>query len=351
VRPDRPGTNPAFDAASVGPEGGEDVGHDVDDVHSDRDDIAGEQHAADVWPEVGVADLPHDGDSFALGYPERHVARDDGWLVEPGHEDEAMAKVRMWIARGPDESFWDDAAAGDAVSGDEEDPRGGASTEPDVVPPGRPTPRPPLHVGSASGRARRPRIPDLRRSPSPDRRDPAHEGNGRRRRTTVGIAAGAVGVTLAAGVLVAGGASRANGPGSAADRAGGGEATGHAGCVAVPAPAADVDGDGCPEALAVEGHAVSAGEARWTLGEPGDLVAIGDWDCDGVASPALLRPATGDVFVFPTWAPEGAPATVVAVRSVAGAAALRAEPAPDGCDALVVDVTGGEPVVVEEARA
>jgi len=350
VPPEGPGTNPAFDAASVGPEAGDDVGHDVDDLH-DRDDIAGEQHGQDVWPEVGVADPPRYGDSLALGHPERDAVGDDGWLVEPEHEDEAMAKVRMWIARGPDESFWDDADTGDAVSGDEDDPRGGASAEPDVVPPARPTPRPSLRVGSASGRARRAGIPDLRRSSSADRRDRGHEGNGHRRRTTVGIAAGAVGVTLAAGVLAAGGASPANGPGSAADRAGGDEATGHVGCVAVPAPAADVDGDGCPEALAVEGHAVSAGDARWTLGEPGDLVAIGDWDCDGVASPALLRPATGDVFVFPIWAPEGAPATVAAVRSVAGAAALRAEPAPDGCDALVVDVTGGEPVVVGEARA
>src|SRR4029450_12436128 len=80
---------------------------------------------------------------------------------------------------------------------------------------------------------------------------------------------------------------------------------GQAGCPVVAAPAADVDGDGCPEALVVDGGGVSAGAARWTLGEPGDVIAVGDWDCDGRAAPALLRPATGDVFVFPGWAAEG----------------------------------------------
>ena len=87
---------------------------------------------------------------------------------------------------------------------------------------------------------------------------------------------------------------------------------GHAECPAVAAPAADVDGDGCPEALVVEGGTISAGPARWTLGEPGDLVAVGDWECDGQAAPALLRPATGDVFVFPGWADESEPLTVAA---------------------------------------
>ena len=31
------------------------------------------------------------------------------------------------------------------------------------------------------------------------------------------------------------------------------------------------------------------------VGEAGDRVLLGDWDCDGVASPAVYRPATGEV--------------------------------------------------------
>jgi hypothetical protein len=178
-----------------------------------------------------------------------------------------------------------------------------------------------------------------------------------RRRRTVATASAAA-TALVVGLIAAGATASptpsgrgddASGPGSDA-AAGRAEPEPGAGCVAVPPPAADVDGDGCPEALAVQGHAVTAGDARWTLGEPGDLVTIGDWDCDGVASPAVLRPATGDVFVFPAWAPEGEPATVPAVRTVAGAAAVRAEHG-DGCDRLVVEVAGGDPVVVDEARA
>jgi hypothetical protein len=38
------------------------------------------------------------------------------------------------------------------------------------------------------------------------------------------------------------------------------------------------------------------------LGEPGDEVVVGDWDCDRVATPALYRPGTGDVWEFAAWA-------------------------------------------------
>lgn len=132
-----------------------------------------------------------------------------------------------------------------------------------------------------------------------------------------------------------------------------------ASCPSVGAPAADVDGDGCPEALTVSGATVDAGVARWTLGEAGDLVAVGDWDCDGEATAALLRPSSGDVFLFSTWAALDAPVTVTPTRRVGGAAAIRAEPigASDAaageadasattCDRLVVDSTDGIATVV-----
>jgi len=125
---------------------------------------------------------------------------------------------------------------------------------------------------------------------------------------------------------------------------------GHAECPEAAAPAADVDGDGCPEGLVVGGGTISAGPVRWALGQPGDLIAVGDWACDGHAAPALLRPATGDVFVFPGWAAEGEPVTVEARDRLPGAVAIRGEPADDGCDDLVVDLGSGAAAKVEIRR-
>ncbi len=166
-----------------------------------------------------------------------------------------------------------------------------------------------------------------------------------------GLAAGSGAVAIAAiaaGVVFVGGwGSRGSAPSPDAVRA---APAGHADCPIVAAPAADVDGDGCPEALVVEGGLISAGPVRWTLGQPGDLIAVGDWECDGRPAPALLRPATGDVFVFPGWAAEGEPVTVEARDRLPGAVAIRGEPAQDGCDDLVVDLGSGATATVEVGR-
>jgi hypothetical protein len=122
------------------------------------------------------------------------------------------------------------------------------------------------------------------------------------------------------------------------------------GCGPPGGPAVDVDGDGCPEALVVDGASVVAGTARWTLGEPGDVVAVGDWDCRDGPSPAVLRPATGDVFVFPSWAPAGEPVTVDASQRLPGAVGIRAAATAGGCDELVVDLAGGRTQTIEVPR-
>jgi hypothetical protein len=43
-----------------------------------------------------------------------------------------------------------------------------------------------------------------------------------------------------------------------------------------------------------DGHAVAVGGA-------GDLVVVGDWDCDGIDTPAVLRPSSHSVWVFDRW--------------------------------------------------
>lgn len=164
-----------------------------------------------------------------------------------------------------------------------------------------------------------------------------------RRRWPVAVAgAAAAAVVLAAGAVSLGD----RGPGSQATQPPG-PARPSAGCPAAPPPSADVDGDGCPDTLAVDGAAITAGSARWTLGEPGDIAVVGDWDCDGYAAAALLRPGTGDVFAFPAWAESGAPVSVQPIERVAGATGIRAAPAGGGCDDLVVDRASGTSRTVE----
>jgi hypothetical protein len=177
---------------------------------------------------------------------------------------------------------------------------------------------------------------------------PASGERGGRARVAAGSGAAALAAIAAGAVFVGGWGWRGSGGQPAAVQA---TAPGSRGdCPAAAAPAADVNGDGCAEALVVEGGTVSAGPISWTLGQPGDLIAVGDWACDGGSAPALLRPSTGDVFVFPGWAAEGEPVTVEARDRLPGAVAIRGEPGDDGCDDLVVDLGSGATARVEVRR-
>ena len=68
-------------------------------------------------------------------------------------------------------------------------------------------------------------------------------------------------------------------------------------------PAADFDDRGLPENPA--GHETGAvlehGGHRYVVGAPGDFVQTGDWDCDGQATPVIVRPSTGHVVLFDAW--------------------------------------------------
>ena len=121
-------------------------------------------------------------------------------------------------------------------------------------------------------------------------------------------------------------------------------------CPAVAAgSAADVDGDGCREPVAIDGERVTVGSTTWRAGRAGDVAVVADWDCDGQATVASLRASTGEVFVFDRWERS---LTVDATVEVVGATALRAvDPDGDGCATLVADRPGAEPVTVEVAAA
>lgn len=107
-------------------------------------------------------------------------------------------------------------------------------------------------------------------------------------------------------------------------------------CAAVPEPSADPDGDGCPSSVRVGDAEVEVDGVRYGVGRPGDLLAVGDWDCDGSATVALVRRGTGEVFVFDGWAGAGVAVTAASTGTVPGARSLAPTEHPDGCDALVV---------------
>lgn len=120
------------------------------------------------------------------------------------------------------------------------------------------------------------------------------------------------------------------------------------GCPAVAGLlAADTDGDGCAEALRWEAGVVAAGDRRWSVGQAGDVAVTGDWTCAGVATLAVLRPGTGQVFVFDRWAARGEELAAPQAARVEGAFALRtAELDADACPDLVVERSGRPPATV-----
>jgi hypothetical protein len=94
-------------------------------------------------------------------------------------------------------------------------------------------------------------------------------------------------------------------------------------------------------AVEVHGLDVDRDGERWRVGEPGDLVAVGDWDCDGTSTPAVLRPSEARLFLFAGW-DESAPA-VAGPAAPADAVGFRAA----GCGQAEVETPGASPVVIE----
>lgn len=88
-------------------------------------------------------------------------------------------------------------------------------------------------------------------------------------------------------------------------------------------------------ALDVDGRVVTFEGRRYEVGEPGDLVVVGDWDCDGTPTPAVLRPRSGEVFAFDSWG-SGEPVEVAPISQVSSAEALVTTPGAGGCTALAV---------------
>ncbi|MCU1454766.1 MAG: serine/threonine protein kinase, partial [Acidimicrobiales bacterium] len=108
---------------------------------------------------------------------------------------------------------------------------------------------------------------------------------------------------------------------------------------------ADVDGDGCPDVARWNGRVLLvrlAGSAapprRYRLGRPGDQLVLGDWNCDGAATPALYRPADGTLLAVDEFARRvGDRVEAARVERRAAGGRARVVRGANGCDTVVVE--------------
>ncbi len=105
---------------------------------------------------------------------------------------------------------------------------------------------------------------------------------------------------------------------------------------------ADLDGDGCLETWSAASGVLTADGQRYALGSTGDLVTVGDWNCDGVATPALVH-SSGEVFLFPLWPENGDSINVRASSSVASPVAVEATQ----CGSLRIESADGTLTIVD----
>lgn len=79
---------------------------------------------------------------------------------------------------------------------------------------------------------------------------------------------------------------------------------------------------------------------RYGLGTGTDVTVIGDWNCDGIATPALLQPAHGLVAVFDSWPEPGGSIPPAATASAPDATDLERVD-DEECDRLrIIEPTG-----------
>jgi len=100
----------------------------------------------------------------------------------------------------------------------------------------------------------------------------------------------------------------------------------------------DVDGDGCAEQIRITPGFVSVDGVRYPVGSPDDQVAVGDWDCDGIATVAVVEPG-GRVYLFDHW-PRLAPLVGTLVAELPPPVEL-ADVARGACNELTVRYSEG----------
>lgn len=79
-----------------------------------------------------------------------------------------------------------------------------------------------------------------------------------------------------------------------------------------------------PTASVIDGVVMFDGR-RYRVGDSGDLVAVGDWDCDGTSTVAIITSGSDAVQVFDEWATAATPATARTIGHVPGATSISAD--------------------------
>lgn len=121
------------------------------------------------------------------------------------------------------------------------------------------------------------------------------------RRSAVAALVGAAFVVLVGGRALLGGATSRHGDEHSAEARHRSTTEASRRCASTPTTGVDLDGDACSDALVVEGATVRTSAGRFVLGDDDDQVLVGDWDCDGMPTAALLRRPEGEVYVFSRW--------------------------------------------------
>jgi eukaryotic-like serine/threonine-protein kinase len=99
------------------------------------------------------------------------------------------------------------------------------------------------------------------------------------------------------------------------------------------------------------GGVLTTASGRYRFGAAGDVVVLGRWTCRAEAFPALLRPTTGQVWVFDAWAAGRARVGAHLVATIRGGRSLRVMPDAGGCDRLSVLRAGGPAVIVDPRQS
>jgi hypothetical protein len=103
--------------------------------------------------------------------------------------------------------------------------------------------------------------------------------------------------------------------------------------------------NGVPPSPAVGNGTVELDGATYEVGQAGDHLAVADWDCDGAVTVGLVRPSTGEVFLFDTW-PDAGPVSIRARARIPGAQQLVGTPPGADCRSPQVRLLDGSSVVL-----
>ena len=111
---------------------------------------------------------------------------------------------------------------------------------------------------------------------------------------------------------------------------------------AAPAPAVASTTSRRPSATT--GVVLEHAGRRYSVGRAGDIVVLGDWNCDDVTTPAVLRPETGEVARFDEWPEPDQTIATTAGWVIAGARDISVETTAE-CDQLRIHDGAGSRVL------